>query len=488
MFRLNKTSSVCLTVALFFICWLFLFWPTFTLTVNTWDTSDTYGHGYLIPVLSVYFIWLKRFELFNAEIKPFYWSMPVIVGLGFIWLIGEISYTNVIQQFAIFLLPFFASLLVFGLQVTRILAFPLLFLIFCVPFGEGLIPVLQVITAEITIYFIKLIGLPVYVDGLFITLTSGIFEVAKACSGISYLIASLAVGSFYAFITYKSAKKRILFMLFSLFVPIVANGLRALIIVLLAHYSDLAIATGFDHLVYGWIFFGLIIFIMFSVGGRWADQGVFKDEKWSNEQKPSSDYRFNSIAVLLLVAPLVLVSLYSNYLEELPEKKWQSEHLLTALPSWKLKNNSDNLSAFAQANLLQSSTFKQANTIIDFYGAYFEKETRENEFISYKNQVYDGEKWALDISESIEISGQSFHRYEVVNSFGLRKQLIFAYKIGDRFYTSPMLVKLAMLENKLLNGDSSALYVAFSSTYQYKSKQQRAELITFINQHLEQLL
>jgi len=489
--KVNKANIlIILSIIVFLGLWTFVFQNTLASTVNTWNTSDTYGHGYLIPILSLYFIWLKRFELKATIIKPFYWAILPIIALCLFWLIGELSYTNVVRQFAVFLLPFFFVLFMFGKEVSKVLAFPLLFLIFCVPFGEGLIPLLQVITAEITIYFIEMIGIPVYVDGLFITLTSGIFEVAKACSGISYLISSLALGSFYAFITYNSPKRRLLFILFSLVVPVLANGLRALLIVLLAHYSDLAIATGFDHLIYGWLFFGLIIFIMFSVGNKWAENNVFKDDLWLKEQPIPSRSKSIVAPFILAVIPLILVSVYSQSIVSIESKSWPNSKIIQSNSSWKenLRDKSIAISSFAKADKIQHEQFTKNEFLVDFYGAYFEKENEDKEFISYENSIYDINKWALDKSETIQINNANFNRYEIVNSAGKRKQIIFTYIVNKMAYTSPARVKLAMLQNKIFNKQASALYIAFVSDYTHNEEHTKIEVINFINEHYNQFL
>jgi len=54
-------------------------------------------------------------------------------------------------------------------------------------------------------------------------------------------------------------------------VPIVANWLRAYLIVMLGHLSGNKIAVGVDHLIYGWLFFGVVITIMFVIGARWSE-------------------------------------------------------------------------------------------------------------------------------------------------------------------------------------------------------------------------
>ncbi|MEO0975599.1 MAG: exosortase A, partial [Pseudomonadota bacterium] len=165
---------------------------------------------------------------------------------------------QVVEQFA-FVLAFNAVLIaVLGLSVARQMIFPMGFLFFAVPFGEFAIPHLMEFTAWFTVAAIELTGIPVYRDGYFLTIPKGDFEIAKACSGIRYLIASFSLGTLYAYLTYNSLSRRVAFVVFSLALPIFANGLRAYGIVMLAHLSDMRIAVGVDHIIYGWLFFGVV--------------------------------------------------------------------------------------------------------------------------------------------------------------------------------------------------------------------------------------
>ncbi len=91
-----------------------------------------------------------------------------------------------------------------------------------------------------------------------------------------YLIASFMVGCLYAYLSYRSPLRRAAFIAASIVVPIVANWMRAYMIVMLGHLSDNKLAVGVDHLVYGWIFFGVVMTLLFWIGGRWRedDAGV----------------------------------------------------------------------------------------------------------------------------------------------------------------------------------------------------------------------
>jgi EpsI family protein len=88
---------------------------------------------------------------------------------------------------------------------------------------------------------------------------------------VRYLIASVTLGVLFAYLTYNTWWKRGLFVLFSIFVPVIANGLRAYMIVMLGHLSGMKLAVGVDHLIYGWVFFGIVVTIMFAIGSIWRE-------------------------------------------------------------------------------------------------------------------------------------------------------------------------------------------------------------------------
>ena len=126
-------------------------------------------------------------------------------------------------------------------------------------------------TADFTVAMVQLTGIPVYREGTLFSLPTGNWSVVEACSGVRYLIASITLGTLYAYLTYTSYLKRTIFILASIIVPIIANGLRAFMIVMIAHLSDMKLALGVDHFIYGWIWFGIVIFAMFFVGSFWRD-------------------------------------------------------------------------------------------------------------------------------------------------------------------------------------------------------------------------
>ena len=104
-----------------------------------------------------------------------------------------------------------------------------------------------------------------------IQLSNGDYEVAEACAGLRFLIATIVVSVLFAHLTYRKWHKIVIYLTASLVVPPIANGFRALGIVLLAHWSDNRIAHGADHIIYGWGFLVAILTVLMIIGMRYAD-------------------------------------------------------------------------------------------------------------------------------------------------------------------------------------------------------------------------
>ncbi len=248
-----------------------VFYQTVESMVAIWWRSETFTHGFLIAPIVIWLIWEKRQELAHLVPRPQYIALIPLLLFGLFWLFGQIVDAAVVQQIALIGILVSGLWVILGTSVVWAVAFPLAFLFLAVPIGEGLIPVLMEFTADFTVGLLKLTGIPVYREGLFFTLPSGNWSVVEGCSGVRYLIASVTLGCLFAYLSYQSLLKRGLFIAASFIVPVIANGLRAYMIVMIGHLSSMKLATGVDHLIYGWVFFGLVMFVLFAVGSIWRD-------------------------------------------------------------------------------------------------------------------------------------------------------------------------------------------------------------------------
>lgn len=250
---------------------LVLFHGTATEMVGIWRRSETFTHAFLVPPIVVWLIWRQRFLLATLPDRPRPLLLVLVAGACFLWLLGQLATVGAAAQFALVSMIVLTVVAVHGWTVTRALAFPLAFLFFCVPLGEFLVPSLMEGTADFTVLALRATGIPVYREGLQFVIPSGTWSVVEACSGVRYLIASFMVGTLFAYLNFHSLSRRLAFVAVSLLVPVLANWMRAYMIVMIGHLSGNELATGVDHLVYGWVFFGIVIGLMFMIGARFAD-------------------------------------------------------------------------------------------------------------------------------------------------------------------------------------------------------------------------
>ena len=250
---------------------LFWFFPTAHDIASIWWRSETYAHGLVVLPVFAWLVWRQRERIATLSPTPAPWMLLPVAVFGGLWLLGMLAGVAAASHAGFVLMLISALIGVLGRQISLALMFPIGFLLFAIPIGDFMLPTLMHLTAEFTVGALRLSGVPVYQDGLHFVIPNGRWSVVEACSGIRYLIASVLVGALYAHLNYASLRKKLLFMAVSVIVPIVANWARAYMIVMLGYLSDNEIATGVDHLIYGWIFFGVIIMLMFMIGQRWAD-------------------------------------------------------------------------------------------------------------------------------------------------------------------------------------------------------------------------
>ena len=243
-----------------------IFSDTVSGMVRIWSNSDAFGHGFLIAPISAFLLWHGRDRLANISPRPCFWGLTMTAVALFAWLLGRLAGFLVLENFAFVAVIQSLFLTLLGWRAARILAFPLFYLIVMVPFGEFLIPFLQDLTAILVVQGLRLVNIPVFLDGVMLIIPTGAFEVAEACAGLRFMIAVLALGLIFAHLAYDDWLRRGIFMMIAVCVTIVGNVLRAFGIVVLAYVTNHEVAVGADHLIYGWVFLSFLLIVLFMLG------------------------------------------------------------------------------------------------------------------------------------------------------------------------------------------------------------------------------
>lgn len=235
--------------------------------LHQWWNIDTYNHLLLLPAIMGWLVMLKAEELAQITPHPFWPGLLlVIAGLGLLNA-GRASGINLVAHAGAVGMVQGAIVAMLGMRAALLLALPLAMGVFLVPFGDEIIAPLQTITAEIAIALTHWSGVPASIEGIHIDTPAGLFIVAEACSGVTFLIAMVQLGVLVCCTRFASWRRRTAFMAACIIVPILANGMRAWATIYVAQFIGAERATGFDHIVYGWLFFAIIVAAM--LGGAW---------------------------------------------------------------------------------------------------------------------------------------------------------------------------------------------------------------------------
>ncbi|MDH5613526.1 MAG: exosortase, partial [Gammaproteobacteria bacterium] len=161
---------------------------TFISIKDLWDSSDTYAHGYIILPISFYLIWNKRDELDQIPPSISFLGLALVICCVIMWFLSSLVEVQILKQYSVVAMIPLMFVLFWGWQRTRIIIFPLLFILLSVPFGEAYVPYMIKWVGDFVFVALQLTGIPVFREGNMLFLTSGDWSVVEACSGLRYLI------------------------------------------------------------------------------------------------------------------------------------------------------------------------------------------------------------------------------------------------------------------------------------------------------------
>lgn len=247
---------------------------------HQWWNVDTYNHLLLVPIIIGWLVTLKADALARVEPRPFWPGLVIVAAALGLWWAGRINGINLLAHAGSVGALQGAVIAVLGLRVALLLGLPLGFATFLVPFGDEIIAPLQFLTADIATALTRWSGVAATIDGIYIDTPAGLFIVAQACSGVKFLMAMVTLGVLVCFTRFASWRRRGLFIAACVVVPILANGVRAWATIYVAQFVGAETATGFDHVVYGWIFFAIIVAALLAGAWRFFEREP-EDYGWS---------------------------------------------------------------------------------------------------------------------------------------------------------------------------------------------------------------
>lgn len=458
------------------------FAETVAATVETWWSASSYNHGLIVVPVVLFLLWDRRHDLARLTPRASAWGLPLIAAASAAWTVGETVHALVVQQFALVGMIWGVVLTVVGPRAAWGMAFPLAFLLFGVPFGDFLVVHLQDLTADMTVTLLRASSVPVFSDGVILATSFGNFEVAEACAGLRFLTACLAFGTLFAWMFFRTWPRRLLFIGLSVVVPIIANGFRAYGIIMLARAAGIEAAAGVDHLVYGWIFFSLVMALLGLAGWfmrqdpppRGADGGDGTVEGDGDEGRPAQR-RFSAARLLggtavALVVALALPTWMTSENARTAQAAGGLIHKPLALVSpdgWAPAAAGGWAPVFPGAREVVRESFESKGAVVDRVVAWYPLQEQGREVVHRGNDL-TGEGWRRlsTTSEAITVDGQPVEVKILRLGRGDARRIVWSWYWIDGTYTGDdRVAKLLEARSVLFGGSGAGALIAVSAQY-----------------------
>lgn len=431
--------------------------------VRIWWTSSTFGHCPLIVPIIVWLVWQRRGEL--ARLGPVAWwpGLAAVALGGAIWWVGDVTAVAFARHLALWLFVIGAVLALLGPRVARGLSFPIGYSIFLIPWGEWLEVPLQRVTVALVMPLLALAGIPASADGVMIHAGRYWFEVAEACSGAKFVIAMAAFGVLTAQVGFASWWRRAPWLVACLIVPVIANGARAFATIMAADMTDMETAGGFDHIVYGWVFFGLVVAAMLAAA-------------WCAFDRPADDPAFDPAAlagpVAYTMAPWPAAMLVLATAAVFPA--WSAlasgrdvvppVTILPEVPGWHRVAPSPTGAWspwYPGARIAAASYADAGGRRVDLVVAAYARQGEGRELVGYGVGVLRADDRWLRVADEAPVAGGTTMR---IVAPGPAVRIVASwYRVGDTMTAEPARLKMAVLKARLLGRTERAVALHLSA-------------------------
>ncbi len=477
MERNNPHRTIFIALAGCCLCavFIFVYWNVFLSLINAWLNVPAYSHGFLVPIVSLYIIWVYRNRLSLSDIKPnLFIGTAVLLVSGSLLVLGEASMINVVQQVSMLVAICGIVILLLGSRFMRVWAVPLLYLVLMLPVLDGLFRKVQLpfqlLSAKMAVAILQVFDIPVLLSGKYIELPTLTLEVARACSGIQYMVSIVALVIPLMFIFLKGSGSRILLMFFAFLIGVSVNWLRIVLIALWVYnggeglHGPGHILQGLFVSVFGFFTLFMIAWIIAKISGNQQDS---IEEKRSKIIQGGLDKKVEKrmwLAWGMAISILVGASQIVNPSSIAPVKLKQEEYSLIPekIGTWQSIREGTGETIF---NLdpdlyLERTYLNRDNENVNVYIGYFERQEQGREVVhSNLQSLYDNSqkiRITLDSKQSIDVNKA------ILKKENKRYLVIYWYNINGRLTESNVAAKIISVIDSLVFRRANAALIGFS--------------------------
>lgn len=239
-----------------------VYFPTFVGLSAEWvQWDESLSHAY--PLLVWFLILLYR----AGPIEPTEQHLLIdfLLGVGLIvasvaWFLFSTVQIKILEQIVLLPILFLSIGFIFGINSLWRLRFLLLMPVFALPIWDYLNNSLVELASSVVGEMVRITRIPALIDGSSIFIPSGHIMIADGCSGLRYLIISLALGYTISYLNGYKEKGLISALVIAALLGLIANWIRIFVLILVGYSTEMESSLMEDHETFGWIIFALICF------------------------------------------------------------------------------------------------------------------------------------------------------------------------------------------------------------------------------------
>ena len=409
-------------------------------------------HGYVPVLMAVALAVLVARRVRMPSIAP---SAAGVVALAFLLAVSTASIAASIQGVSQFLWPLCILALVWavaGLRNSARIALPAMFLYFAIPFWLDVVLIfpalptlnsmLQSLTINVVSFAVDLTGIPALLDGRFISLPFGTFEIAESCSGRSYFLVATELALFYGIAFLNRWRDRVRLLCAMTGLAVLMNWIRVFALILIGYFSDMQSTLVADHNSFGWLLFAVVLLPLFYF--RLSDND--QSRSTPDQRVPGREcvrlpvgWVYSLLSALMLAGILANILFHDAVVDDV-ETKIVSLPILSdwnEVAEWTGKSRP----AFENASSVASARLVRGGDSIAVYVAHFEHQSEGKEVMDAENAPL-GKEGESNASPAVAIAvdgGQQirFRQYTVVGGYEMRIVLysvrVAGVAVTDRF-------------------------------------------------------
>lgn len=428
-----------------------LYWPSSVALDGLWrsPTEETYTHGYLVLLISLWLIARSRGRLAATPAQPAPGALVVLALLSVLWLW---AWRAAIQELHLLLLPlllFAALVAALGWRVGRLLAFPVGYLYFAMPLWDNINGFVRALSSRATGALIWITGLPAYMHGNYIELPGGSIEIANSCSGLHALIVGLALSALYGEMGRDTVRRRIEWLAVMGGLALAVNWVRIFIVIAAAYATDMRSSLVKNHYWLGWwLFAGVFVAFLWWAGRRDSSSPAGEGAGRTDEPAAPAIHTRLRLAPMVLALGVLAVLPVLSYGMDLAHpatsvvirwpqapKGWQGPQP-AASADWRpqfINPSGESFQVYIDA----------AGHSVEAFAVAYRTQTQRGKLLGYGNNLLGADhRWRTMATRIVSSPTGHWRETLTVDSAGARALIWSRYRIGNRYFVRARLSQL----------------------------------------------